>query len=88
MSLTIVSKAPRSRARIGGEFDHGGQRGFVLLDVTPSPALLTRRTARDVARSLIRFAEAVRPTNQRKGKTMNENRRRTHERQHKVPHAS
>jgi hypothetical protein len=61
MSLTIVSKAPRSRVRIGGEYDKGGARGFVLLEVSPSPAQLTRNAARDVARALMRFAEQVRP---------------------------
>ena len=61
MSLTIISKAPRSRVRIGGEYDKDGARGFVLLEVTPSPVLLTRRAARDVARALVRFAEGVRP---------------------------
>lgn len=61
MSLTIVSRKPRSRVRIGGEYDRGGARGFVLLDVTPRPAQLTRGQARDVARALIRFAQSVRP---------------------------
>jgi len=61
MSLTIISKAPRSRVRIGGEHDQDGARGFVLLSCDPSPALLTRREARDVARALLRFAEQVRP---------------------------
>ena len=60
MSLTLISSAPRSRVRIGGEFDRDGRRGFVLLEVSPSPALLTRRTARDVARSLARFALGAR----------------------------
>lgn len=62
MSLTIVSKSTRSRVRIGGEYDKDGARGFVLLEVSPSPAQLTRKAARDVARALVRFAEAVRPT--------------------------
>jgi hypothetical protein len=79
VSLTIVSKATRSRVRVGGEYDKDGARGFVLLEVSPSPAQLTRKAARDVARALVRFAEAVRPTNKRKGKTMDENRRRTHD---------
>jgi hypothetical protein len=88
MSLTIVAKSTRSRVRIGGEYDKDGARGFVLLEVSPSPAQLTRREARDVARALIRFAEAVRPTNERKGKTMDENRRRTHDPGRTVPDAS
>jgi hypothetical protein len=62
MSLTIVSKAPRSRVTVGGEFDRGGRRGFILLEVSPSPAQLTRKAARDVVHALIRFAEGVRPT--------------------------
>jgi len=57
VSLTILSRKPASRVRIGGEYDKGGRRGFVLLEVTPSPAQLTRRTARDVARALVRFAK-------------------------------
>jgi hypothetical protein len=60
MSLTVVSFG--AAVRIGGEYDRDGARGFVLLEVSPSPAQLTRREARDVARALIRFAEAVRPT--------------------------
>ena len=65
MSLTLGSHNPRSRVTIGGEFDRGGRRGFVLLAVSPSPALLTRGVARQVARSLVMFAERVRPV--RKG---------------------
>jgi hypothetical protein len=65
VSLTVVSRAPRSRVTIGGEYDRGGRRGFVLLAVSPSPALLTRGIARQIARSLVRFAERVRPV--RKG---------------------
>ena len=61
MSLTIISKAPRARVRIGGEFDRGGKRGFVLLATTPSKALLRRREARLIARALVRFAEGTRP---------------------------
>jgi hypothetical protein len=61
VSLTLVSRNPRSRVTVGGEFDRGGRRGFVLLAVSPSPALLTRATARQVARSLVMFAERVRP---------------------------
>ena len=61
MSLTIVSHKPESRVRIGGEHDTDGARGFVLLACSPSPCLLTRGAARDVARTLIRFAEGVRP---------------------------
>jgi hypothetical protein len=61
VSLTLVSRAPRSRVTVGGEFDRGGRRGFVLLAVSPSPALLTRATARQVARSLVMFAERARP---------------------------
>ena len=61
MSLTIITKSPRSRVRIAGEYDKDGARGFVLLEVRPSPAQLTRRAARDIARALVRFAEAVRP---------------------------
>jgi hypothetical protein len=62
MSLTIIGRAPRLRVRIGGEYDKDGARGFVLLAVSPSPALLPRRAARDVARALVRFAEGARPT--------------------------
>ena len=61
MSLTIIGRAPRSRVRVGGEYDKDGARGFVLLEVSPSPAQLTRKAARDVARALVRFAEAARP---------------------------
>jgi hypothetical protein len=60
VSLTIISKAPRSRVRIGGEYDKGCKLGFVLLACSPSPCLLTRRAARDVARALVRFAESAR----------------------------
>jgi hypothetical protein len=35
-----------------------GRRSLVSLEVAPNPALLTRRTARDVARALVRFAKA------------------------------
>ena len=61
MSLTLISRSPRSRVTVGGEFDRGGRRGFVLLRVSPNPAQLTRATARQVARSLTMFAERVRP---------------------------
>jgi hypothetical protein len=60
MSLTIVSFG--AAVRVGGENDLDGARGFVLLEVSPRPAQLTRRAARDVARALIRFAEGVRPS--------------------------
>ena len=66
MSLTIISRKPSSRVRIGGEYDKNGARGFVLLEVSPCPALLTRRAARDVARALARFAEGVRPAPRKK----------------------
>jgi hypothetical protein len=66
VSLTLVSRKPRSRVRIGGEYDRGGKRGFVLLAVAPSPALLTRGAARAVARTLVQFAERVRPLPRRK----------------------
>jgi hypothetical protein len=59
MSLTVVSFD--AAVRIGGEYDADGVRGFVLLAATPSPALLTPRAARQVARSLVMFAECVRP---------------------------
>jgi hypothetical protein len=59
VSLTTVSFG--AAVRIGGEHDHDGKRGFVLLAVEPNPALLTRRAAREVARALVRFAERVRP---------------------------
>ena len=63
MSLTVVSFG--AAVRIGGEHDGDGVRGFVLLQATPSPALLTPRAARDVARALVRFAGWARPV--RKG---------------------
>ena len=44
MSLTVVSFG--AAVRVGGEHDHDGKRGFVLLAVEPNPALLTRRAAR------------------------------------------
>ena len=59
MSLTVVSFG--AAVRIGGEYDDDGQRGFVLLAATPSPALLTPRAARQVARTLVMFAERARP---------------------------
>jgi hypothetical protein len=59
MSLTVVSFG--AAVRIGGEYDHDGKRGFVLLAVEPTPALLTPRAAREVARALVRFAEGARP---------------------------
>jgi hypothetical protein len=61
MSLTIVGRAPRSRVRVGGEWDKDGVRGYVLLSVAPRLALLTPGTARQVARVLVHFAEHVRP---------------------------
>ena len=69
MSLTIVSRKPgkpRSRVRIGGEYDKDGVRGYVLLSVTPRLALLTRGAARDIARALVHFAEHVRPVRTKK----------------------
>jgi hypothetical protein len=63
MSLTVVSFG--AAVRVGGEHDHDGKRGFVVLAVEPNPAQLTRRAARDIARALVRFAERVRPV--RKG---------------------
>ena len=68
MSLTIIGRAPRSRVRVGGEYDRGGKRGLVLLATTPSPALLTPRTAHTVARALVRFARRTRPTKRREGR--------------------
>jgi hypothetical protein len=59
VSLTMHWRDPDSRVTVGGEYDRGGRRGFVLLEVSPSPAQLTRRAARDVARALVRFAEGV-----------------------------
>ena len=59
MSLTVVSFG--AAVRVGGELDHDGKRGFVVLAVEPNPAQLTRRAARDIARTLVRFAERVRP---------------------------
>jgi hypothetical protein len=69
VSLTLVSRKPgkpASRVRVGGEYDRGGRRGFVLLASSPSPALLTRGAARAVARALIHFAERTRATKGRK----------------------
>ena len=63
MSLTVVSFG--AVVCVGGEHDGDGVRGFVLLQATPSPALLTPRAARQVARSLTMFAERARPV--RKG---------------------
>ena len=89
MSLTVVSFG--AAVRIGGEYDGDGVRGFVLLACEPTPCLLTRRAARDVARALVRFAERARPVQvggvtrrpneRRKEKeTMDDkNRRRTHD---------
>ena len=96
MSLTVVSFG--AAVRVGGEHDADGLRGFVLLQATPSPALLTPRAARDVARALVRFAERARPVQfggvtrrpneRRKEKeTMDKNRRRTHDPGRKVHHA-
>ncbi|MGB8294253.1 MAG: hypothetical protein WCG85_02375 [Polyangia bacterium] len=59
MSLTVVSFG--AAVRIGGELDAGGLRGFVLLQATPSPALLTPRAARQVANTLLKFAAWARP---------------------------
>jgi hypothetical protein len=79
VSLTVVSFG--AAVRVGGELDGDGVRGFVLLQATPSPALLTPRAARDVARALVRFAERVRPgqrvvePKERKERTMDENRK-------------
>jgi len=68
MSLTLISKDPRSRVRIGGEYDKDGQRGFVLLEVSPSPAQLTKRAARDTARALVRFAESARRPSEKRSR--------------------
>ena len=59
MSLTVVSFG--AAVRVGGEHDGDGVRGFVLLACEPTPCLLTRRAARDVARALTRFAGWARP---------------------------
>ena len=93
MSLTVVSFG--AAVRVGGEHDHDGKRGFVLLAVEPNPAQLTRRAARNIARTLIRFAKRVRPATgqravnpkERKERPMDENRRRTHDPGRKVHHA-
>ena len=88
MSLTVVSFG--AAVRIGGEYDGDGVRGFVLLACEPTPCLLTRRAARDVARALVRFAERARPVQvggvtrrpnepRKEKETMDENRRRTHD---------
>jgi hypothetical protein len=61
VSLTLISRTPRSRVTAGGECDRGGRRGFVLLRVSPNPAQLTPAAARRVARALTMFAERVRP---------------------------
>jgi len=90
MSLTVVSFG--AAVRIGGEYDDDGQRGFVLLAATPSPALLTPRAARQVARTLAMFAERVRPATgqrvvepkERKERTMDKKTRRTHDPGRKV----
>ncbi len=66
MSLTQRWHAPAATVRVGGEFDRGGKRGFVSLACSPSTCLLTRGAARDVARTLIRFAEGVRPAPRKK----------------------
>jgi hypothetical protein len=63
VSLTVISFG--AAVRIGGELDQDGERGFVLLQATPSPALLTPRAARQVARTLVMFADQARPV--RKG---------------------
>ena len=94
MSLTVVSFGVA--VRVGGEYDADGVRGFVLLAATPSPALLTPRAARQVARTLVMFAERARPATgqravepkERKEGTMDETRRRKHDPGRKVPHAS
>ena len=65
MSLTLVSFG--AAVRIGGEHDAGGLRGFVLLATTPNPAQLSPAAARRVARSLVMFAERVRPTKRKEG---------------------
>jgi hypothetical protein len=93
MSLTVVSFG--AAVRIGGEHDADGARGFVLLACEPTPCLLTRRAARDVARALARFAERVRPVTgqgvvepkERKERTMDETRRKTHDPGRKAHHA-
>jgi hypothetical protein len=48
MSLTVVSCD--AAVRIGGEYDAGGLRGFILLATTPNPAQLSPAAARRVAR--------------------------------------
>jgi hypothetical protein len=76
MSLTVVSRSPHSRVTVGGEYDRRGRRGFVLLAVSPSPAQLTRAAARQIARTLVMFAERVRPPTATKGKHHGTNNRR------------
>ena len=64
MSFEIISRKPGkpwSRVRIGGEWDRGGRRGYVLLAVRPRVVLLGRGTARRVGLALLRFAASVRP---------------------------
>ena len=60
MSFTLISRKPVFRVRIGGEWDRGGKRGFVLLAVSPRVVLLNRGTARRVGQALQRFGESAR----------------------------
>ena len=63
MSFTLICRKPGKPAfsvRIGGEWDRGGRRGYVLLAVRPRVVLLGRGAARRVGQALLRFAESVR----------------------------
>lgn len=59
MSLTLNTRSGAS-VTVGGEYDHGGERGAVTLTVSPSPAKLTPAEARAVARKLMQFADRAR----------------------------
>ena len=72
MSFTLISRKPAFRVRIGGEWDRGGRRGYVLLAVRPRVVLLGRGAARRVGLALQRFGESARaiprPTARHKGR--------------------
>ena len=50
----------RQSVTVGGEYDRGGMRGYVLLTATPPRQQLMPADARRVARTLLRFADTAR----------------------------
>ena len=63
MSLTQIFRDHRDRRQsvtVGGEYDRGGVRGYVMLTTRPLRQLLLPADARRVARALLRFSDHAR----------------------------